>query len=159
MIGIAGHPETVGTMRPIARREVAAGGKRPRRRGLAALRDPSKLAFITQTTLSVDDTAEIVGALQIHASLPIVASALKKTSATRTTNRQRLQSHGPQADAMLVVGAPNSSNSKRAGRGLARKAGCNYAAAVQRARTLNWRALEGIRLIGITAGASGGRGG
>ncbi len=113
---------------------------------------PEKLAFITQTTLSVDDTAEIVMALQ--ARFPDIVGPHKEDICYATTNRQEaVKAMAPKADAMLVVGAPNSSNSKRLVE-VGRKAGCSYAQLVQRSSDIDWRALEGIRSIGITAGAS-----
>jgi len=116
------------------------------------VRDPEKLAFITQTTLSVDDTAEIVLALQ--ARFPDIVGPHKEDICYATTNRQEaVKAMAPKADAMLVVGAPNSSNSKRLVE-VGRKAGCSYAQLVQRSSDIDWRALEGIRSIGITAGAS-----
>ena len=115
-------------------------------------RNPERLAFITQTTLSVDDTAGIVAALQ--ARFPAIVGPHKEDICYATTNRQAaVKAMAPKADAMLVIGAPNSSNSRRlveVGRG----AGCQYAQLVQRAADIDWRALEGIRTIGITAGAS-----
>jgi 4-hydroxy-3-methylbut-2-enyl diphosphate reductase len=115
-------------------------------------RDPAKLAFITQTTLSVDDTAEIVAALR--ARFPAIIGPHKEDICYATTNRQEaVKAMAPKADAMLVIGAPNSSNSKRLVE-VGQRAGCAYAQLVQRAADIDWRALEGIRSIGITAGAS-----
>jgi 4-hydroxy-3-methylbut-2-enyl diphosphate reductase len=151
MIGHAGHPETVGTMGQLPGGEVLLVETAEDVAGLA-VRDPSKLAFITQTTLSVDDTAEIVEALQVR--FPAIVGPHKEDICYATTNRQEaVKAMAPKADAMLVVGAPNSSNSKRLVE-VGRKAGCNYAQLVQRASDIDWRALEGIGSIGITAGAS-----
>ncbi len=151
MIGHAGHPETVGTMGQLPDGEVLLVETAEDVAGLA-VRDPSKLAFITQTTLSVDDTAEIVEALQTR--FPAIVGPHKEDICYATTNRQEaVKAMAPKADAMLVVGAPNSSNSKRLVE-VGRKAGCNYAQLVQRASDIDWRALEGIASIGITAGAS-----
>jgi 4-hydroxy-3-methylbut-2-enyl diphosphate reductase len=151
MIGHAGHPETVGTMGQLPDGEVLLVETAEDVAGLA-VRDPSKLAFITQTTLSVDDTAEIVEALQ--ARFPAIVGPHKEDICYATTNRQEaVKAMAPKADAMLVVGAPNSSNSKRLVE-VGRKAGCSYAQLVQRADDIDWRALEGISSIGITAGAS-----
>jgi 4-hydroxy-3-methylbut-2-enyl diphosphate reductase len=117
-----------------------------------APRDPGKLAFITQTTLSVDDTAEIVAALK--ARFPAIIGPHKEDICYATTNRQEaVKSIAPRIDALLVIGAPNSSNSRRLVE-VGRAAGCPYAQLVQRATDIDWRALEGICAVGVTAGAS-----
>jgi 4-hydroxy-3-methylbut-2-enyl diphosphate reductase len=117
-----------------------------------AVRDPSRLAFVTQTTLSVDDTADIVAALR--ARFPAIIGPQKEDICYATTNRQEaVKAMAPRCDAMLVVGAPNSSNSRRLVE-VGSRAGCPYAQLVQRAADIDWRALEGIRTVGITAGAS-----
>lgn len=151
MIGHAGHPETVGTMGQLPDGEVILVETVA---DVATItpRDPDKLAFITQTTLSVDDTADIVAALQ--ARFPAIVGPHKEDICYATTNRQgAVKAMAPKADAMLVIGAPNSSNSKRLVE-VGRSAGCAYAQLVQRAEDIDWRALEGISSIGITAGAS-----
>jgi 4-hydroxy-3-methylbut-2-enyl diphosphate reductase len=151
MIGHAGHPETVGTMGQLPDGEVLLVETAQDVAGLD-VRDPAKLAFITQTTLSVDDTAGIVEVLQ--ARFPAIVGPHKEDICYATTNRQEaVKAMAPNADAMLVVGAPNSSNSKRLVE-VGRKAGCSYAQLVQRATDIDWRALDGIGSIGITAGAS-----
>jgi 4-hydroxy-3-methylbut-2-enyl diphosphate reductase len=151
MIGHAGHPETVGTMGQLPDGEVLLVETAQDVAGLD-VRDPAKLAFITQTTLSVDDTAGIVEVLQ--ARFPAIVGPHKEDICYATTNRQEaVKAMAPKADAMLVVGAPNSSNSKRLVE-VGRKAGCSYAQLVQRATDIDWRALDGIGSIGITAGAS-----
>jgi 4-hydroxy-3-methylbut-2-enyl diphosphate reductase len=115
-------------------------------------RDPSKLAFVTQTTLSVDDTIDIVAALQ--ARFPAIVGPHKEDICYATTNRQEaVKAMAPKCDAMLVVGAPNSSNSRRLVE-VGARAGCSYAQLVQRATDIDWRALDGITSMGITAGAS-----
>ena len=117
-----------------------------------APRDPEKLAFITQTTLSVDDTAGIVAALK--ARFPAIIGPHKEDICYATTNRQAaVKAMAPEVDAILVVGAPNSSNSRRLVE-VGAKAGCSYAQLVQRAENIDWRALDGIRAVGVTAGAS-----
>ncbi len=151
MIGHAGHPETVGTMGQLPPGEVLLVETEADVARLA-VRDPGRLAFITQTTLSVDDTAGIVAALQ--ARFPAIVGPHKEDICYATTNRQAaVKAIAGRIDALLVIGAPNSSNSQRlveVGRG----AGCAYAQLVQRAADIDWRALEGIRAVGITAGAS-----
>ena len=151
MIGHEGHPETIGTMGQLPEGEVllvetVADVAR------VTPRDPTKLAFITQTTLSVDDTAGIVAALQ--ARFPAIIGPHKEDICYATTNRQAsVKAIAPLIEALLVIGAPNSSNSKRLVE-VGRAAGCAYAQLVQRATDIDWRALDGIRTIGITAGAS-----
>ena len=151
MIGHAGHPETIGTMGQLPEGNVLLV-ETPADVATLDVRDPTKLAFVTQTTLSVDDTAEIVAALQ--ARFPAIKGPHKEDICYATTNRQEaVKAMAPKADAMLVVGAPNSSNSKRLVE-VGRRAGCGYSQLVQRASDIDWRALDGIRSLGITAGAS-----
>ncbi|RFU12569.1 4-hydroxy-3-methylbut-2-enyl diphosphate reductase [Rhodobacteraceae bacterium W635] len=151
MIGHAGHPETVGTMGQLPAGEVLLVETEADVASLAP-RDPEKLAFITQTTLSVDDTAGIVAALK--ARFPAIIGPHKEDICYATTNRQAaVKVMAPEVDAILVVGAPNSSNSRRLVE-VGAKAGCAYAQLVQRAENIDWRALDGIRAIGVTAGAS-----
>ncbi|SFQ44839.1 4-hydroxy-3-methylbut-2-enyl diphosphate reductase [Roseivivax halotolerans] len=151
MIGHAGHPETVGTMGQLPEGEVLLV-ETPEDVAHLDVRDPEKLAFVTQTTLSLDDTAEIVAALK--ARFPAIVGPHKEDICYATTNRQEaVKAMAPDCDALLVVGAPNSSNSKRLVE-VGARAGCRYAQLVQRAADIDWRALEGIRSIGLTAGAS-----
>ena len=151
MIGHEGHPETVGTMGQLPEGEVLLMETVADVAGLD-VRDPEKLAFVTQTTLSVDDTIDIVAALKQR--FPAIKGPHKEDICYATTNRQEaVKAMAPKADAMLVVGAPNSSNSKRLVE-VGAKAGCSYSQLVQRAGDIDWRALEGISSIGITAGAS-----
>jgi 4-hydroxy-3-methylbut-2-enyl diphosphate reductase len=115
-------------------------------------RDPDKLAYITQTTLSVDDTAEIVAALR--ARFPAIIGPHKEDICYATTNRQdAVKAIAPRISALLVIGAPNSSNSRRLVE-VGRAAGCPYAQLVQRAIDIDWRALGNPAAIGVTAGAS-----
>ncbi|KAA9007066.1 4-hydroxy-3-methylbut-2-enyl diphosphate reductase [Histidinibacterium aquaticum] len=151
MIGHAGHPETVGTMGQLPEGDVLLV-ETPADVATLEVRDPEKLAFVTQTTLSVDDTIEIVAALRDR--FPAIVGPHKEDICYATTNRQEaVKAIGPKAEALLVVGAPNSSNSRRLVE-VARRAGCPYAQLVQRAADIDWRALEGVRSIGVTAGAS-----
>jgi 4-hydroxy-3-methylbut-2-en-1-yl diphosphate reductase len=151
MIGHDGHPETIGTMGQLPPGEVILV-ETVEDVGRIAVRDPAKLAFITQTTLSVDDTAEIVAALK--ARFPRIVGPHKEDICYATTNRQEaVKAMAPAIDALLVIGAPNSSNSKRLVE-VGRRAGCAYAQLVQRAGEIDWRALEGARAVGVTAGAS-----
>jgi len=151
MIGHDGHPETVGTMGQLPDGEVLLV-ETVEDVAHVAPRDPERLAFVTQTTLSVDDTIDIVAAL--HARFPGIVGPHKEDICYATTNRQEaVKAMAPLADAMLVVGASNSSNSQRLVE-VGRKAGCEYAQLVMRGADIDWRALEGIKSIGITAGAS-----
>lgn len=151
MIGHEGHPETVGTMGQLPEGEVLLVETEADVGGVA-VRDVAKLAFVTQTTLSVDDTAGIVAALQ--ARFPKIVGPHKEDICYATTNRQEaVKAMAGRVDAMLVVGAPNSSNSQRLVE-VGSNAGCGYSQLVQRAANIDWRALEVINSIGITAGAS-----
>lgn len=151
MIGHAGHPETIGTMGQLPEGEVLLVETVADVANLR-VRDPERLAFITQTTLSVDDTAGIVAALQ--ARFPAIIGPHKEDICYATTNRQAaVKEIAPKIDALLVIGAPNSSNSRRLVE-VGRAAGCGYAQLVQRATEIDWRALDGARAVGLTAGAS-----
>ena len=151
MIGHAGHPETVGTMGQLPEGEVLLV-ETPVDVASLDVRDPEKLAFITQTTLSVDDTADVVAALR--ARFPAIVGPHKEDICYATTNRQEaVKAIAPMVDALLVIGAPNSSNSQRLVE-VGRAKGCAYAQLVQRAGDIDWRALDGSRAVGITAGAS-----
>ncbi len=151
MIGHAGHPETIGTMGQLPEGEVLLV-ETVADVATVDVRDPEKLAFVTQTTLSIDDTKDIVAALQ--ARFLAIQGPHKEDICYATTNRQEaVKAMAPKIDALLVVGAPNSSNSRRLVEVGARN-GCKYAQLVQRATDIDWRALEGIKSIGITAGAS-----
>jgi 4-hydroxy-3-methylbut-2-enyl diphosphate reductase len=151
MIGHEGHPETIGTMGQLPEGEVLLV-ETVEDVATVEVRDPERLAFVTQTTLSVDDTIDIVAALQ--ARFPKIVGPHKEDICYATTNRQEaVKAMAPKCDAMLVVGAPNSSNSKRLVE-VGSKAGCAYSQLVQRAPDIDWRSLDGISSVGITAGAS-----
>jgi len=151
LIGHRNHPEVVGTMGqlpPGAISLVETPGD------AEALRpsDPAKLAFVTQTTLSVDDTAAIVSVLKRR--FPEIAGPHKEDICYATTNRQdAVKAVAPDVDAMIVVGAPNSSNSMRLVE-VAERAGCPKAFLVQRASEIDWSDYAGVGRLGITAGAS-----
>ncbi len=115
-------------------------------------RDENNLAFVTQTTLSVDDTAGIVEVLKRR--FPNIVGPHKEDICYATTNRQEaVKRVAPIVDAMVVVGAPNSSNSQRL-KEVALSAGCPHAVLVQRAADLDWSVYGNIKRLGITAGAS-----
>lgn len=114
--------------------------------------NPDNLAFVTQTTLSVDDTAEIIDVLKRR--FPKIAAPRKEDICYATTNRQAaVKAIAEHCNMMVVIGAPNSSNSKRLVE-VAHKAGCKTAALVQRANEIPWGDLEAGETLGITAGAS-----
>jgi len=151
MIGHKGHPETIGTMGQLPEGEVLLVETVE---DVAELhvRDSDSLAYVTQTTLSIDDTADIVTALQNR--FPEIVGPHKEDICYATTNRQMaVKAIAEKVDALLVVGAPNSSNSKRLVE-VGAKAGCKYAQLVQRADDIDWHALDDVQNIGITAGAS-----
>ncbi|WP_108502057.1 4-hydroxy-3-methylbut-2-enyl diphosphate reductase [Paracoccus indicus] len=151
MIGHAGHPEVLGTMGQLPEGEVILVETEADVATIAP-RDPESLAFITQTTLSVDDTAGIVAALK--ARFPAIVGPAKEDICYATTNRQAaVKAVAPRIDALLVIGAENSSNSKRLVE-VGRAEGCAYSQLVMRADQIDWRAIEGSRAVGVTAGAS-----
>jgi 4-hydroxy-3-methylbut-2-enyl diphosphate reductase len=151
LIGHAGHPEVVGTMGQLPDGsmtliETAADAE------AFVPRDPERLAYVTQTTLSVDDTREIIAILQRR--FPTIAAPRKNDICYATSNRQgSVKAIAPRADALLVVGAPNSSNSVRLVE-VAQKAGCANAMLVQTVRDIPWERLTNLRSLGLTAGAS-----
>ena len=151
MSGHAGHPEVLGTMGQLPEGEVILVETEADVATIAP-RDPESLAFITQTTLSVDDTAGIVAALK--ARFPAIVGPAKEDICYATTNRQAaVKAVAPRIDALLVIGAENSSNSKRLVE-VGRAEGCAYSQLVMRADQIDWRAIEGSRAVGVTAGAS-----
>jgi 4-hydroxy-3-methylbut-2-enyl diphosphate reductase len=151
LIGHAGHPEVIGTLGQLppgaaALIETEADARR------FQPRDPHRLAYITQTTLSVDDTAAIVEVLRER--FPDIVGPRTEDICYATTNRQAaVKAIAARCDAMIVVGAPNSSNSLRLVE-VAERAGCPKALLVQQASEIPWDAFEGIRTLGVTAGAS-----
>ena len=151
LIGHAGHPEVVGTMGQLPEGAVTLIETV---RDVLALNvtDPQNLAWISQTTLSVDDTRSIVAALEER--FPDIVGPHKEDICYATTNRQEaVKLVAPKCDAMIIVGAPNSSNSQRL-REVALKSGCPQATLVQRAADLDLSRYENVRTLGITAGAS-----
>ena len=151
LIGHAGHPEVLGAMGQlpegaISLVEVIADV------GRLEPRDPERLAFVTQTTLSVDDTAEIIGALR--ARFPLAAAPRKEDICYATTNRQEaVKKIAPLCELMLVVGSEASSNSQRLVE-VARRAGALDARLIDDAGQLDWAWFEGVEVLGLTAGAS-----
>ena len=151
MIGHEGHPETIGTMGQLPEGGVLLVENTKDVENLI-VRDPGKLAYVTQTTLSIDDTAEVVEALKTR--FPTIVGPHKEDICYATSNRQAaVKEIAPEVDALLVIGAPNSSNSQRLVE-VAKKAGCENSQMVQRAAEFNWNSLMNIKSVGITAGAS-----
>jgi 4-hydroxy-3-methylbut-2-enyl diphosphate reductase len=151
LIGHRGHPEVIGTMGQlpagaITLIETVADAER------LAVRDPGKLAYVTQTTLSVDDTRDVIAVLQRR--FPAIQGPARDDICYATTNRQEaVKSIAGRIDLLLVVGAPNSSNSRRLVE-VGEKSGCPRGLLVQRAADLDWGTLGELRTIGLTAGAS-----
>jgi 4-hydroxy-3-methylbut-2-enyl diphosphate reductase len=151
LIGHAGHPEVIGTMGQLPAGSITLVQTLEDAEKFTP-RDESKLAYVTQTTLSVEDTAAMVEVLKRR--FPQIVGPHKADICYATTNRQEaVKRVAPVVDAMIVVGAPNSSNSQRL-REVAERAGCPRAFLVQRAADIDWRAFDGVARLGVTAGAS-----
>ena len=151
LIGHAGHPEVVGTIGQLPPGAVTLVETLADAAAFAP-RDPERLAYITQTTLSVDDTAEIVALLKRR--FPSIVGPHREDICYATTNRQEaVKRVAADVDALIVVGSPNSSNSQRL-KEVAERAGCPYAVLVQCADEVDWPRLDAVKSLGITAGAS-----
>lgn len=151
LIGHAGHPEVVGTMGQLPDGAVLLV-ETLADVATVQVQNPDNLALCTQTTLSVDDTADIVAALQ--EKFPAIIAPHKEDICYATTNRQAaVKEIAKHAQALMVIGAPNSSNSNRLVE-VGALHGCEKAILVQRAADIDWRWLEGIDRLGLTAGAS-----
>ncbi|MBO6561775.1 MAG: 4-hydroxy-3-methylbut-2-enyl diphosphate reductase [Nisaea sp.] len=151
LIGHAGHPEVIGTMGQVPEGTITLVETRADAETVTFEGDPD-LAFITQTTLSVDDTAEIVSVLQSR--FPKMVAPAKEDICYATTNRQEaVKAIAERCDGMVVIGAPNSSNSKRLVE-VARTRGCEKALLIQRATDIDWDWMSDVSVLGITAGAS-----
>ncbi len=151
LIGHAGHPEVIGTLGqlPAGAASLVETLEDARR---FTPGNPDRLAYITQTTLSVDDTAAIVAVLKER--FPAIVGPRKEDICYATTNRQAaVKAIAPRCDALIVVGAPNSSNSLRLVE-VAERAGCPRSLLLQRASDILWADFQGVATLGITAGAS-----
>lgn len=149
-IGHRGHPEVIGTFGQVPEGQMTLVETVEDVAKLAPA-DPEKLAFLTQTTLSVDDTAEIIAALK--ARFPAIRVPRSEDICYATSNRQAaVKAIAPLCDAMLVIGAPNSSNSLRLVEA-AERAGAR-AMLVQRGTDIDFDWLAGVKTLGLTAGAS-----
>ncbi len=151
LIGHAGHPEVIGTMGQLPDTKIHL---------IETLEDaktlqpstPDKLAYITQTTLSVDDTKDMIAILKQR--FPNLKGPNKEDICYATTNRQMaVKSIASDCDALIVVGAPNSSNSKRLVE-VAARSGCPKAILLERAKDIHWPDFDTIQTVGLTAGAS-----
>jgi 4-hydroxy-3-methylbut-2-enyl diphosphate reductase len=151
LIGHAGHPEVNGTIGQLPEGAISLVETLEDARGFTP-RDPDRLALVTQTTLSVDDTSEIVDCLTRR--FPKISIPHREDICYATTNRQAaVKAIAPRADAVIVVGALNSSNSRRLVE-VAQRAGCGRAFLVTDADDIDWDRLGPVRCVGITAGAS-----
>jgi 4-hydroxy-3-methylbut-2-enyl diphosphate reductase len=151
LIGHSGHPEVIGTMGQLPEGAITLVETEDHAETFTP-RDAGKLAYITQTTLSVDDTKDIIAILERR--FPEIHGPHKEDICYATTNRQEVvKTIAPKCDLILVVGAPNSSNSQRLVE-VARKQGCERSMLVQRAADIDWPVIGDAKTIGITAGAS-----
>ncbi len=151
LIGHAGHPEVVGTMGQLPDGTIRLI-ETPEDAETISVENPDNLAFVTQTTLSVDDTAEVIGVLQRR--FPSISAPHKEDICYATTNRQEaVKAMAEGADLVLVIGAENSSNSKRLV-DVALRSGAKAARLIASVDFVDWSWLEGVSTLGITAGAS-----
>ena len=151
LIGHEGHPEVLGTMGQLPEGVVRLLETAQNARTFSP-RDPARLAYVTQTTLSVDDTEEIVAILKQR--FPAIVGPHKEDICYATTNRQAaVKAIAGRCERLIVVGAPNSSNSRRLVE-VAERAGCAKAILVQRAADIPWDLFAGVATVGLTAGAS-----
>ena len=151
LIGHAGHPEVIGTMGQLPAGAITLIETRE---DAEQVEPPTaeRLAYITQTTLSLDDTAETIAVLRRR--FPTIEGPRRDDICYATTNRQQaVKAIAPRADLVLVLGAPNSSNSLRLVE-VAELAGCGRARLVQRAAEIDWSELGHGAVLGLTAGAS-----
>jgi 4-hydroxy-3-methylbut-2-enyl diphosphate reductase len=151
LVGHAHHPEVVGTMGRLPPGAVSLVETAEDAKNFMP-KDPLSLGYVTQTTLSIDDTAQIVEMLKER--FPAIVGPHNEDICYATTNRQEaVKRVAPTVDAMIVVGAPNSSNSQRL-KEVAERRGCPRAVLLQRASEINWADFAAINRLGITAGAS-----
>ncbi|MDA8231136.1 MAG: 4-hydroxy-3-methylbut-2-enyl diphosphate reductase [Magnetospirillum sp.] len=151
MIGHAGHPEVIGTLGQVPEGAMLLVENTAQAENVR-VSDPQRLAFITQTTLSVDEASAVIAVLRRR--FPNVVGPRKEDICYATTNRQAaVKVMAPHCDAMMVIGAPNSSNSRRLVE-VAVRAGCPRSVLVQRAEDVDWGLVAGVGRLGITAGAS-----
>ena len=151
LVGHKGHPEVIGTMGQLPDGAVRLIETATEAEQFVPL-DASKLAYVTQTTLSIDDTAGIVAILKER--FPAIAGPVKEDICYATTTRQHsVKAIADRVDALIVVGSPQSSNSLRLVE-VAERSGCPIAVLIERAAQIPWQRLGGIATVGVTAGAS-----
>jgi 4-hydroxy-3-methylbut-2-en-1-yl diphosphate reductase len=151
LIGHSGHPEVVGTMGQLPEGAVVLVETVAQAETLE-VPDRAKLAYATQTTLSVRETEGILEVLRRR--FPAIVGPRREDICYATTNRQRaVEAIAPLADLTLIIGSPNSSNSVRLVE-VARAAGCLHAVLVQNAAAMDWRLLDGVSTVAMSAGAS-----
>lgn len=151
LIGHAGHPEVVGTLGQLPEGEIKLVENAEQAETIE-IDDPDNLSFVTQTTLSVDDTAEIVDVLKKR--FPNIEEPRTEDICYATTNRQAaVKTLAKDCDAFIVLGAPNSSNSNRLAE-VAKVAGCEKSVLIERAAELDLGWMAGVKTVGVTAGAS-----
>jgi 4-hydroxy-3-methylbut-2-enyl diphosphate reductase len=151
LIGHAGHPEVIGTIGQLPEGAMTLIETIEDVRAVAVPTDKT-LAYATQTTLSIDETTDIIAALQ--ARFPTIIGPTREDICYATTNRQKaVRRMAQDCDYFLVLGAPSSSNSRRLVE-TAQRAGCEKAILIQDAGEIDWSSLRGISRLGISAGAS-----
>ena len=151
LIGHEGHPEVVGTMGQLRDGEMILVENAAQAESVV-VPHPDNLAFVTQTTLSVDDTSEIISILQRR--FPNIEAPRTEDICYATTNRQAaVKNIADECEALIVLGAPNSSNSNRLAE-VALTIGCPKSMLIQRAAELEDSWLDGVSTLGVTAGAS-----
>ena len=151
LIGHAGHPEVIGTMGQLPAGAITLIETRADAERVAPP-TPERLGYITQTTLSLDDTADIIAVLRRR--FPTIEGPRRDDICYATTNRQQaVKAIAPRADLVIVLGAPNSPNSVRLVE-VAKNAGCRRALLVQRAGDIDWNDVGEGGALGLTAGAS-----
>lgn len=151
LIGHAGHPEVVGTLGQVEDGNIHLVETIEDAKNINP-EDPNHIAYVTQTTLAVDDTEEIINVLKER--FPKISSPQKEDICYATTNRQSaIKNIAQKCDAIIVIGALNSSNSVRLME-VAQKAGCQKVFLIANYNEINWDELINIKTIGLTAGAS-----
>lgn len=151
LIGHQGHPEVIGTLGQLPPGAITLIETEDDAKKFVP-RAPDKLAYITQTTLSIDETKEIIACLK--ARFPLIAGPQKNDICYATTNRQdAVKAIASRCDGLLVIGSPNSSNSRRLVE-VAQREGCAWSVLVERAREIDWSRFTPNATIGVTAGAS-----
>jgi len=151
LIGHAGHPEVIGTMGQLPERTVTLIETVEDVRRFRP-EDPAALGFVSQTTLSVEDTAHLIEALEQR--FPLLHAPAAESICYATTNRQEaVKAAAAGTDLFLIVGAPNSSNSRRLVE-VAERAGARMSLLVQRAADIPWDDIRDISVLGLSAGAS-----